>query len=451
MGVSLGEALRLFGRTVPAKLKPGGASVAFVGAGGKTTAIFELARESPSPVWIAASTHLGAWQLGPADSHVVVEHGTEKLRSLGGKVIVVTGPLEADQRYAPVSPQVLRRLREGSSAAGRLLLIEADGSRQRALKAPAAHEPPIPPFVERVVVVAGMSGIGKALTDANVHRPELFADLCRLRLGDPVTPQALSQVLKDRRGGLKNIPPTATRSLLLNQADTLELQAAASNVADAVLDIYDGVVVADVKGHQVLSVREQSGGIVLAAGAATRFGQPKQLLDWGGRPFVRAVAEQALTAGLTPVVVVTGCAADRVEAALDGLPIQIARNDGWQEGQASSIRAGLQALLAHTGAAVFLLADQPQVTANVIRALIEAHQADLSPIVAPLILEEHRGNPVLFDRVTFPDLAQLQGDTGGRSLFSEHAVHYLPWHDAHLLIDIDTPEQYQKLLKEIGR
>jgi molybdenum cofactor cytidylyltransferase len=449
MGLSLGEALRLFGRTSPQPHELGGRSVAFVGAGGKTTAIFQLARESPSPVWIAASTHLGAWQPGQADTHVVIESDRERVPSDGGKVTILTGPLGADERFVPLSFRMLRTLWEASGASGRLFLIEADGSRQKPLKAPAPHEPPIPDFVDRVVTVAGLSGVGTSLTEASVHRPGQFASVSGLRSGDAITAEALSRVLMDRRGGLKNMPAAALRWLLLNQADTAGLQAAANQVAEAVIDAYDAVVIASLKAKQIIAVRERSAGVVLAAGAAARFGRPKQLLDWRGRPFVRAVAEQALRAGLAPVVVVTGSSAELVEAALGGLPIEIARNPIWREGQASSIRVGLQTLPAGTGAAVFLLADQPQVTTAVIRALTEAHQADLPPIVAPLILDEHRGNPVLFDRVTFSDLAQLRGDVGGRSLFDRHPVRYMPWHDAHLLLDIDTPEQYHRLLDEL--
>jgi molybdenum cofactor cytidylyltransferase len=71
----------------------------------------------------------------------------------------------------------------------------------------------------------------------------------------------------------------------------------------------------------------------------------------------------------------------------------------------------------------------------------------MSAIVAPLILEERRGNPVLFDRVTFPDLLSLQGDVGGRAIFHKHKVEFLPWHDDALLLDVDTPEDYQRLIE----
>jgi molybdenum cofactor cytidylyltransferase len=146
---------------------------------------------------------------------------------------------------------------------------------------------------------------------------------------------------------------------------------------------------------------------------------------------------------------VTGANADEVEKAVNGLDVSIVRNDDWQSGQGTSIRAGVQALPGKpkTGACVFLLADQPQIPASVIRALIETHANGLYPIVAPLVLMEQRANPVLFDRVTFPDLLALDGDVGGRAIFSKHKVEFMPWHDDILLLDVDKPEDYKRLVE----
>ncbi|MFZ5821572.1 MAG: nucleotidyltransferase family protein, partial [Chloroflexota bacterium] len=102
------------------------------------------------------------------------------------------------------------------------------------------------------------------------------------------------------------------------------------------------------------------------------------------------------------------------------------------------------------GGGVFLLADQPQVTAEVIRALVERRAQSLPAILAPLVLEERRANPVLFDRACFPDLLGLEGDTGGRALFSKYPVAYLPWHDQSLLLDVDTPADYRRLQESLG-
>jgi len=163
-----------------------------------------------------------------------------------------------------------------------------------------------------------------------------------------------------------------------------------------------------------------------------------------------------------PVVVVSGANAEAVEAAVADLPVTITRNMDWQNGQSSSIQAGLQALRQlslvnsfpksdddagsqeRVGAAIFLLADQPQITSSIITALTEKHAQTLGAVLAPLVADR-RANPVLFDRATFPDLMALSGDVGGRAVFSKYPVMYLPWHDQSLLLDVDTPEDLEKL------
>jgi molybdenum cofactor cytidylyltransferase len=145
------------------------------------------------------------------------------------------------------------------------------------------------------------------------------------------------------------------------------------------------------------------------------------------------------------VVVVTGANADQVESAIHDLSLTIPCNENWQDGQSTSIKTGLHTLPIETGAAIFLLADQPQITPAVLRALIEEHARTLAPIIAPLV-NGQRANPVLFDRLTFPDLMALSGDVGGRAVFSRHTITYLPWYDTDLLGDVDTPEEYRKLV-----
>ena len=442
-------------------LRPSSLStIAFVGAGGKSTALFQLARELPPPIILSATTHLGLWQISQADHHYVLQTKEEIQKITTSGVILVTGRIEGD-RTKGLREDAIYWLREYCKSSSIPLLIEADGSRQKPLKAPDEHEPPIPQFVEQVVQVAGLSGLGKPLAEEFVHRPEIFARLSGLQLGENITPAALIHILTHPEGGLKNIPKDAYRVALLNQADTPELQAQADSIAKALLPTYHSVLIASLQEETIHAVREPIAGIILAAGKAQRYGQPKQLLDWRGEPFIRSVAKTALAAGLAPVIVVTGAYADQVEAALKDLPVQIAHNKAWQSGQASSIRAGLgphppprgtlpknQGLWGRAGeaagGAIFLLADQPQVTVNILHALMEEHAATLAPIIAPMVIDQ-RANPVLFDRVAFPDLMKLEGDVGGRAIFSKYHVTYLPWHDDVLLLDVDTPDHYQRL------
>jgi molybdenum cofactor cytidylyltransferase len=445
--------------------------LALVGAGGKTTAMFHLARQlltstsglAPT-VLVTTTTHLGINQINLADRHIILQSPVEIdfiKQDLPQGVILFTGPSGNEDRVAGLNSEILAGLHAFAESHRLPLLMEADGSRGRPLKAPAAHEPVIPSWVKEVLVVAGLSAIGQPLEERWVHRPERFAELAGLEMGAFVSVEGLGHLLANPQGGLKGIPPTARRIALLNQADTPELQAAGFNLAEHLLGAYHAVLVASLapsppfregsggdptgSNEQVVAAFEPVAGIILAAGAATRLGRPKQALPWRGQPLVRHVALAALSANLSPLVIITGAYPDLVQQALEGLPVQIIHNPDWQLGLSASVRCAVNALPESVGAAVFLLADQPQVPVTLMRNLVEIHAHSQSPIVAPLV-DGQRANPVLFDRQTFSDLQNVTGDAGGRALFARYPVEWLPWHDANLLLDVDSPEDYQMLL-----
>jgi molybdenum cofactor cytidylyltransferase len=177
-------------------------------------------------------------------------------------------------------------------------------------------------------------------------------------------------------------------------------------------------------------------------------GRAKQLLDWGGRPLVRVVAEQALAARLDHVLVVVGASGGAVAAALAGLPVEVVENQAYAAGQSTSLRAGIAALAPAIGAAMVLLGDQPFVTPAIVERLVADWRASGAAIVAP-VYRGQRGNPVLFGRGVFPELLAIQGDQGARAILAANParVRAVAFDDDRPLADIDTPEDYERLVR----
>ena len=192
---------------------------------------------------------------------------------------------------------------------------------------------------------------------------------------------------------------------------------------------------------------KQIAAVILAAGGSTRFGQPKQLLDWGGTPLLAHVADVALSARLDPVIVVLGCRAEDARAALGTLPVQPVMNWRWEAGLSASVQVGLAALPPETEAAIFLQCDQPLITVDLLRALVTHFEETDWPIVHPTC-DGKRGTPVLFARSLFPEMAGVSGDAGGRAVIARHPdeVATVEVADLDTLSDMDTPEDYRRLL-----
>jgi molybdenum cofactor cytidylyltransferase len=193
-------------------------------------------------------------------------------------------------------------------------------------------------------------------------------------------------------------------------------------------------------------------GILLAAGRSARMGRPKQLLPWHGRPLARYVAEVALASRLAGLVVVLGAYAEEVARApedLNGALRQVVCAE-YAHGQAASLRCGLEALPASAGAVVVLLVDQPRVTAALINRLIAAFEAAPEAAAVAPRYRGQRGTPVLLAQPLFAEVCALEGDPGARPMLTRYAdaIHWLDVDDPAVVEDADTPEDYERLLRE---
>ena len=189
---------------------------------------------------------------------------------------------------------------------------------------------------------------------------------------------------------------------------------------------------------------------MLAAGSSTRLGKPKQLLLFNGKSLLRHTIEAAVATGVKPLIIVLGANASLLTPEIDDNNTQIVINTNWKDGMASSIIAGLTALLEKypdTERVIFMMCDQPFVTTSLLNNLLITHQQTGKPIVAS-IYDGVIGVPALFYKSHFKELLQLQGDTGARKIINQDVSEVATVFFAKGKIDIDTADDYENLLKE---
>ena len=187
--------------------------------------------------------------------------------------------------------------------------------------------------------------------------------------------------------------------------------------------------------------------VVLAAGKGDRMGQPKLFLPWRGKAMLQWVLESVLTSAVSEVIcVVRDLTAVRAHISVSDERLSWLVNNPPDEGQSSSLIAGLWAIDARSEGALFVAGDQPLLDSALINALIDRSIEVPAPIVAPSFQGEIR-NPALFCRALFPELLKLQGDQDERSLLKKYRdrTAIVEWRDAASFMDIEDREDDERL------
>lgn len=448
-----------------------GSVVALVGGGGKTTTMFRLAAELSAAgerVLITTTTHIF-----PPQPHecrtTVLESDLDRLVDAARaalaveSMVVAARGLNPDGRLGGVEPSWIAHLRE--QLPGVSILVEADGSKGRPFKAPAAHEPVIPAAADVVIPVVGLSIAGSALTAERVHRPEIVAALTSAKMGEVISPSMVAEVIAHPKGLTQGKPVSAGVVPLLNQADDnvrLEFGRAVARellqrgLGRVVLGaVRDPVPVRELAVAEASKPRSAPSGvtaIVLAAGLGRRMGALKLGLRLGGKTLLRRVVESALASHVEEVIVVLGHGADELKTDLPGdNRLRTVFNPHYAEGQSWSVKAGVNALRPQAGAAVFLLGDQPLIEPATINAVIAEFRKGKAPVVQP-VYRGVKGHPVLFARRLFAELSAVSGDEGGREvLLRQQAALATVEVDRDLPRDVDNAEDFKAVAGEFER
>lgn len=192
------------------------------------------------------------------------------------------------------------------------------------------------------------------------------------------------------------------------------------------------------------------GAVVLAAGEARRMGRSKLDLEVGGRSILARLVGTLLEAGASPVVVVTGAHRAMVEAALEGLPVQLAHNPGYRQGgMLSSLQAGLRSLAVEgLWGALIAPGDYPSVRVETVRALMAAFGETPEKIVIPSY-QMRRGHPILVPMADWPAILALGPNETLRDFLKRETrrVRHVCVEDPGVRFDVDTPDDYRRLME----
>lgn len=190
-----------------------------------------------------------------------------------------------------------------------------------------------------------------------------------------------------------------------------------------------------------------TGIIILAAGASTRMGAPKQQLIYQGKTLLQHAIQTALSSGCTPVIVVLGAHAMIISPEVPKELVTMIENKDWEEGMSSSIRTGISALQEKAPLAtgvILMVCDQPHVSVEHLQQLMQ-QKLDTGKGIVASYYKNTMGVPVLFDKLFFPGLLALKGQEGAKKLLLqfEQEVAAVPFPLGE--VDVDTREDYERL------
>jgi len=431
--------------------------VTFVGAGGKTSAMFRLARELVEEgyrVVTSTTTRIARDELALAPHALEIDlqnppppEFVEILER--DRHLFLYSTIEGDKVRGVTLDWLAANL--GACAGCDAMLIEGDGTRRLPFKAPYPHEPVIPSATTLVIPVAGLVALGQPLNDTNVYGvPNILAHL-PAKVEAPITPEMIGATLLHPQLGMKNIPRHARVIPLLNRvtSNTLDSARSVARLLLSDMNVHRVLIGTVLEEPPIWEVQRRVGAVVLAAGQSTRMGQPKVLLPWGEGTMIRHICEQVLAIHPYEVVVVAGEHLDAIKEELKGLPLRVVYNPRYAEGEMlSSLQTGLEAIWSTSDACLVILGDQPAIAGAIVQELLDVYAQGKGPIVAPVV-EGQRGHPLIIQNNFWQALMELPAGAAPRDMLQAHqeAVYQHPVSSSSVLMDIDTPEDYQSALK----
>lgn len=433
--------------------------VAFIGAGGKTSALIGLGYELYEQGWRVLTTtthvideeqlqlmpHVMRYDANPeAISAALSEHSFVFLydRIASGKV------------YGPNVEWTHQLLDTIDSD---VLLIEADNAEGRPLKASYSDEPFVPSEASLIIPIASLSALNQPLDDEHIYNSEAMIEKYGFYPGSTVRSPWIAQVLRDEELGLRGIPEKSRIVVYINQTpEKGYLRSRARLIAKLALkeSRIHAVALGSVRAsNPVYELQRSVGAIVLAAGQASRMGEPKVLLPWHkDRSIIEHIVEQLIRVRIEHINVVTGWYANDVKKLMKPMGMKTVHNRAYKTGEmVTSLQAGLRAMPDNVAAALVVLGDQPRIQPKVIYQILKAYSEGQGDLIAPTY-QTQRGHPILIGRKYWAEILDLRSNQSPRIVIENYAddIIHIPVNTDSVLQDVDTPQDYQAERQRAG-
>lgn len=441
--------------------------VSIVGGGGKTTLMFALAQAIGGGVITTTTTRIFAAQmkLSPAvvtcdeNDAVRLHAALDAALAQHGQCLVI-GPVTGEKATG-VPPHLPAQLLARPDV--NVVLVEADGSRMKPIKAPAEHEPVIPVETTLLIPVVGIDALDGPLS-AVAHRPQQVVQLLHeskqysVSSNQSLSAEQIAYLLTHPQGGMKNAPPQAQVAPFINKVETAVQLTTARRIAHYILRRNRGdtdprppitrvLIGALQSGQPVREVHTPVTAVILAAGEGKRMGGvTKQLLPWGDTTVLGQTIRHARQTAVHHVLVVCGHAAQKIEAVAHAEGAEAIHNPHYAAGEMlSSLQTAVRHLPKFVSAVLVMLADQPMVQPQTIDQILTAYWRGESDLIAP-VHNGRRGNPVLIGQRYFDELLALPPGDAPRTLLRRHrhALHLVNVATDAIHRDLDRPEDYER-------
>ncbi len=453
--------LSLLGQLEPLDLNPP-LLTSFYGGGGKTTLMRALAEELSNAglkALLTTTTKIFPYpDLVHFYSDKPVKLKAELLNHLISSNLAVFGrPIEQSGKIDGITTEEAETLFKALQVS---LLVEGDGSKGLPIKGYNAYEPVLPAASNLIVPVIGANALECPVEESYVHRSATY----KMQLGlDDKKKQIIDEdLIAKTYAYMANVgqkqAAEAKTLYVLNKYDCLKDPVRAIEIARAMgrYNLLGTLLVTEARmGNpvkMVLGVRKNQepvkvAAVILAAGTSRRMGRDKLALPFKDSTVLEETIRQVRGANLDQIILVVQPDSKWKQLA-ERQEIKIVENPGYLSGQAGSLIKGLEAVSAEIQGVLFTLADQPLITSPVYNQLLSSYRLNLKNVTYPLY-QGKRGNPVLFDRVRWPELLCLAGDRGGRELLAEiepNQHDQVDLSNREILIDLDTEADYKKYL-----